>query len=59
MAGQRVLQELYRNVASAIGKEDGDAATFTKREEGVLMSSTLKMLVQGCFRNYFNSYTWN
>jgi hypothetical protein len=34
-------------LGSAIGKGDGDAATFTKKEKGVLMSSTLKVLVQG------------
>jgi hypothetical protein len=34
-------------LGSAIGKGDGDAATFTKEKKGVLMSSTLKVLVQG------------
>jgi hypothetical protein len=37
-------------LGSAIGKGDGDAATFTKkREESVLMSSTLKGVGTGLF----------
>jgi hypothetical protein len=35
-------------LGSAIGKGDGDAAPLLKKKEkGVLMSSTLKVLVQG------------
>jgi hypothetical protein len=47
-------------LGSAIGKGDGDAAYFTKKEKkGVLMSSTLKVLVQGSLGTTIMPWNWN